>query len=76
VASELARELLSRVARGAAVLEAELDELASMVLGHEFVQLVMQVREPGPHRLRRALELAALLVAPERHDTNRAAEDP
>lgn len=56
-------ELLSLVAQGSEVPEALLVQLAGLVLDQELVDLALQVREPGPHRLRRALELAVALCA-------------
>ena len=59
-----ARRLLGAVARGAPITEDDLRELADGVLAtaDESIRLALELREGGPHRVRRAIELAALIL--------------
>jgi hypothetical protein len=61
VTQDPARLLLTLTAQGAPIPAALLDQLAAVVLDQEIVRLALEVRAGGPHRLRRALELAAAL---------------
>ena len=57
-AAALLRGTLSGV-----VSEAMMSELAEAVLSHEATRLALKVRAGGPHAMRRAIELAALVMA-------------
>lgn len=61
-AAAVARRVVAAVAGGAIPPEL-LAELADVVLDAEPVRLALEVRAGGPHALRRALELAALIAA-------------
>jgi len=61
-AAELARNVIERVASGS-VTAGEIDALAAAVLDDELVRLALAVRAGGPHATRRAIELAALILA-------------
>ena len=63
--SDLARRLLGDVAAGRTVSGQLLAELADSVLGLRTVVLAQEILTGGPHRLRAAIELAALLLAAE-----------
>jgi hypothetical protein len=63
--AEAARRLLLAVAEGRPVSPELIDDLVRGVLETEPVRLALEVRSGGPHALRRALELAALLAEPE-----------
>lgn len=60
-----ARSLLAQVAAGQTVSGALLAELAQEVLGQRAVALAQEILAGGPHRLRAAIELAALVLAEE-----------
>ena len=59
---EAAAELFRAAADGRAE-DRHIDALADAVLGDELARLALRAREAGPERLRRALELAAAILA-------------
>ncbi len=61
-----ARAVLEAVAKGEDP-EALGNELVAAVLGLEVVLLALAAREEGPHRWRRAIELAGVILAAERN---------
>ena len=60
-----ARAVLEAVAKGEDV-EMLADEMVAAVLGQEVVLLALAVREEGPHRWRRVIERAGVILATER----------
>ncbi len=60
-----ARAVLEAVAKGEDT-EMLADEMVAAVLGQEVVLLALAVREGGPHRWRRVIELAGIILAAER----------
>ena len=58
-----ARRFLSAVASGETLTREMLCELADVVLESEVVRLAREVREGGEHAVRRAIELAAVVLA-------------
>lgn len=63
VAVEVARAFLGAVLSGRPVPTQLIHQLTEAVLDRDEVRLALEVREGGPHAVRRAIELAALLVA-------------
>jgi hypothetical protein len=63
--ADLARRLLGEIAAGRTVPGKLLAELAACVLEQRPIVLAQEVRAGGPHRLRAAIELAALLLTVE-----------
>jgi hypothetical protein len=61
-ATSIAQRVIAAVANGAVAPEL-LAELANAVLDIDEVRLALEVRAGGPHAVRRALELAALVLA-------------
>jgi hypothetical protein len=61
-ATAIAQRVIAAVSSGAVACEL-LGELADAVLDVDEVRLAVEVRAGGPHAVRRALELAALLLA-------------
>ena len=59
----MARAVLTLTAAGTPVPEVLVDELARSVLCSAVVELARQVEDGGPHRLRRAVDLAELVLA-------------
>jgi len=57
-----ARALVANVVAGR-VTQSDLDALADAVLNEERAQLALEVRAGGPDAVRRAIELAALVLA-------------
>ena len=60
-----ARAVLEAIAKGEDA-EALADEMVAAVLGQEVVLLALAAREEGPHRWRRVIELAGVILAAER----------
>jgi hypothetical protein len=72
VAYGKARAFLAAVAQGEAPDELA-DELAAAVLDDDLVRLALAVAAGGEHRWRRAIELAAAILATERAGTSAGA---
>ena len=59
------RDVVEAIAKGEDA-EALADEMVAAVLGQEVVLLAFAAREQGPHRWRRVIELARVILAAER----------
>jgi len=60
-----ARAVLEAISKGQDA-EALADEMVAAVLGQEAVLVALAAREKGPHRWRRVIELAGVILAADR----------